>query len=85
MHKDRIKWQTFEKGATGLPSSVPLHVRMTLRKGSAEGTMIGGVMCIYYTILFKCSTCTSDHFGKFTLMQAYPLSQPTSLTGGARV
>ncbi len=34
--------RTSEKGATGVPSSVQVGVRRTLRKGSAEGVMIGG-------------------------------------------
>ncbi len=31
-----------EKGATGVPSGRPAQVRWTLRKGSAEGAVIGG-------------------------------------------
>ncbi len=31
-----------EKGAIGVPNSVPVHVRITLRKGIAEGVMIVG-------------------------------------------
>ncbi len=30
------------KGATGTPCVIPVHVRKTLRKGTAEGAMIGG-------------------------------------------
>ncbi len=33
--------QTSVKGATGAPSSVPVHARRTLRKGSAEGATLG--------------------------------------------
>jgi hypothetical protein len=31
-----------KKGGKGVPSGVPVNVRRTLRKGKAEGAMIGG-------------------------------------------